>query len=55
MFSGRFVAPTWDQYSSFAQIWLIAHEEIQDLYSITPSPAASSDPHFKILNNAIHF
>jgi hypothetical protein len=32
MFSGRFVAPTWDRYSSFAQIWLIAHEKIQDLY-----------------------
>jgi hypothetical protein len=30
MFSGRFVAPTLDQYSSFAQIWLIAHEKIQD-------------------------
>jgi hypothetical protein len=32
MFSGRFVAPTWDRYSSFAQIWLIAHEKIQHLY-----------------------
>jgi hypothetical protein len=32
MFSGRFAAPTWDRYSSFAQIWLIAHEKNQDLY-----------------------
>jgi hypothetical protein len=32
MFSGRFVERTWDWYSSFAQIWLIAHEKIQDLY-----------------------
>jgi hypothetical protein len=32
MFSGRFVAPTWDRYSSFAQLWLIAHKKIQDLW-----------------------
>jgi hypothetical protein len=34
MFSGPFVAPTWDRYSSFALIWLIAHEKIQDLYKL---------------------
>jgi hypothetical protein len=32
MFSGRLVAPTWDYYSLFEQIWLIAHEKIQNLY-----------------------
>jgi hypothetical protein len=33
MFFGQFVAPiSWERYSSFVQIWLIAHKKIQDLY-----------------------
>jgi hypothetical protein len=41
MFSGRFEAPTRGRYTSFAQICLIAHEKIQDLYQSQHNHATS--------------
>jgi pantothenate kinase len=50
-----FVAPTWDRYSSFAQIWLAAHEKIQNFYYVEQSNARPHKTTFENMSDCFLF